>query len=175
MYGVRVEPLQEVHSMTTTRFNDTLTPQKRRVDRRAFLGLGAASLVGAGAIAIGGGHIFAQEGTPGAESSPGASPSASPAASPAADGAAPVVHTVDLAFEPKEFTIKANTDVEVMIENHGQLQHDFYIDDLGIQSDLIDAGKSTTVTINAAPGTYEYYCSVTGHKQAGMVGKLTVQ
>jgi len=161
--------------VTTTRSNDTITPQERRIDRRALLGLGAAGLVGAGAIALGNGNIFAQDGTPGAGATPGASPSASPAASPAADAGAPVVHTVDIAFEPKELTIKANTDVTVTIENHGQLQHDFYIDDLGIQSDLLDAGGSTTVTINAEPGTYEYYCSVTGHKQAGMVGTLTVE
>jgi uncharacterized cupredoxin-like copper-binding protein len=31
------------------------------------------------------------------------------------------------------------------------------------------------VTINAAPGEYEYYCAVPGHKQAGMVGKLIVK
>ena len=29
--------------------------------------------------------------------------------------------------------------------------------------------------INAPPGTYEYYCNVTGHKEAGMVGTLIVE
>ncbi|MGI8484578.1 MAG: plastocyanin/azurin family copper-binding protein [Thermomicrobiales bacterium] len=29
--------------------------------------------------------------------------------------------------------------------------------------------------MNAKAGTYQYYCSVPGHKEAGMVGKLTVK
>jgi uncharacterized cupredoxin-like copper-binding protein len=36
-------------------------------------------------------------------------------------------------------------------------------------------GESETITINAAPGTYDFYCSTPGHKEAGMVGKLIVQ
>jgi uncharacterized cupredoxin-like copper-binding protein len=31
------------------------------------------------------------------------------------------------------------------------------------------------VTINAAPGDYQYYCSIPGHKEAGMVGTIHVQ
>jgi uncharacterized cupredoxin-like copper-binding protein len=30
------------------------------------------------------------------------------------------------------------------------------------------------VTANLKPGTYEFYCSVPGHEQAGMKGTLTV-
>jgi uncharacterized cupredoxin-like copper-binding protein len=85
------------------------------------------------------------------------------------------VTTVDLAFEPKEFTIAADTDVTVTITNDGALQHDFTIDELDVASDLFDGGSSGTVTINAPAGTYEFYCSVPGHKEAGMIGTLTVQ
>jgi uncharacterized cupredoxin-like copper-binding protein len=65
--------------------------------------------------------------------------------------------------------------VTVTITNKGQLQHDFVIDALNIKTDLLNAGDSVTVTINAAAGSYEYYCSVPGHKEAGMVGTLTVE
>jgi plastocyanin len=155
-------------------------------NRRALLGFGAAALVGTGAITTAGADIFAQDSTPGAGdaasdacATPGASQAAmaSPAASPAADAcpAGPVVHTVDIAFEPKELTIPANTDVVVTIENKGQLEHNFAIDELDVESDLLGNGETTTVTINAAPGTYTYYCSVTGHREAGMEGTLTVE
>ena len=36
-------------------------------------------------------------------------------------------------------------------------------------------GGETPVTINAPPGDYEYYCSVPGHRAAGMVGTLPVE
>jgi nitrite reductase (NO-forming) len=153
---------------------DVASTKASRIDRRAFLGLGAGALVTAGGIAVVVQTGMAQDSTPSADGTPGASPEASPAASPVA-GAGPTVATVDIAFEPKEFTIAADTDVVVAIENKGALQHDFVIDELGVKSELLDGGASTTVTINAPAGTYEFYCSVPGHKQAGMVGSLTVE
>jgi mono/diheme cytochrome c family protein len=36
-------------------------------------------------------------------------------------------------------------------------------------------GHVSTVTVNLTPGTYTFYCSVPGHRQAGMQGKLTVK
>jgi len=145
-----------------------------RVDRRKFLGFGAAAVATiTGAIVINRTGVAQDSGTP--EASPAASPDASPAASPVAGAGEFTVKAVELAFEPKEFTIPAGTDVVVTIENKGALQHDFVIDELEVKSDLLDGGSSGTVTINAEPGTYEFYCSVPGHKEAGMVGTLTVE
>ncbi|MGC4191622.1 MAG: PQQ-binding-like beta-propeller repeat protein [Thermomicrobiales bacterium] len=108
-----------------------------------------------------------------------ATPEASPAgeATPAASGSGSAfeVHTIDINFDPKELTIPANTDVQVTIVNKGVLQHDFVIDALKVESKTLNGGDSDTVTINAAAGEYEYYCSIPGHKEAGMVGKLIVQ
>jgi len=109
-----------------------------------------------------------------------ATPEASPAteASPAATTGGEnsfEVHTIDIAFDPKELTIPANTDVKVTVINKGVLQHDFTIDALKVASKLLNGGESDTVTINAAAGQYEYYCTVPGHKEAGMVGTLTVK
>jgi plastocyanin len=35
-------------------------------------------------------------------------------------------------------------------------------------------GGSKTLTLNLKPGTYKFYCTVPGHRQAGMEGTLTV-
>jgi plastocyanin len=36
-------------------------------------------------------------------------------------------------------------------------------------------GGSKTLTLSLKPGTYKFYCSVPGHRQAGMEGTLTVK
>ncbi len=146
----------------------------KRTDRRAFIGVGAAALATAGAVAIIGRAGLAQDGTP-AAGTPGASPEASPSASPVAGEGDVTVAMIDIAFEPTEFTITADTDVVVSLPNEGVLEHNFTIEELGIASETILGGESTSVTINAPAGAYEYFCSVPGHREAGMVGTLTVE
>lgn len=36
-------------------------------------------------------------------------------------------------------------------------------------------GATKTLTLNLKPGTYVFYCSVPGHRAAGMEGKLNIQ
>jgi plastocyanin len=36
-------------------------------------------------------------------------------------------------------------------------------------------GGTKTLTLNLKPGTYKFYCSVPGHRMAGMEGTLTVK
>lgn len=147
----------------------------RRYDRRQFLGFGVMSIAGAGALAIArqGGSAHDDHGQGGG--TPQASSAASPAASPVADDGGFVIHTVDLAFQPTALTIPAGTAVTLRIENLGVIPHDVTIDQLGVKSDVLSRGQSTTVIINAVPGSYAFYCSVPGHKQAGMTGMLTVE
>ena len=84
------------------------------------------------------------------------------------------VTSFDIYFEPKEVTIPANTDVPFTLPNDGVTLHNFSLDELGIDVDIAP-GATEEVLINAPPGTYEYYCNVPGHKQAGMVGTLIVE
>jgi uncharacterized cupredoxin-like copper-binding protein/mono/diheme cytochrome c family protein len=84
------------------------------------------------------------------------------------------VTSFDIYFEPKEITIPANTDVPFTLPNDGAAAHNFSIDELGISIDLAPGSTEETV-INAPPGTYEYYCNVPGHKEAGMVGSLIAE
>jgi plastocyanin len=88
-------------------------------------------------------------------------------------GEALVVESYDIYFEPDELSIPADTDVTVQLPNAGAAQHNFSIDELGISVDIAPGATEETV-INAPAGEYEYYCDVPGHKQAGMVGTLTV-
>jgi plastocyanin len=85
------------------------------------------------------------------------------------------VEMVDINFAPKEITIPANTDVTIDLVNTGATVHNFNVEALDVHSGDYSPGQTGTVTINAAPGEYEYICSIPGHKESGMVGKLIVQ
>jgi uncharacterized cupredoxin-like copper-binding protein len=39
----------------------------------------------------------------------------------------------------------------------------------------VQGGKTSTVTADLKAGTYKFYCSVDGHRAAGMEGTLTVR
>lgn len=85
------------------------------------------------------------------------------------------LNMVDLAFEPTDFTIPANTDVTINLTNSGNLPHAFQLEDGSVESDELASGESTTVTLNLPPGTYPYICPVPGHADSGMVGTITVE
>lgn len=102
-------------------------------------------------------------------------PVASPAASPAAGGTALSVATKDIFFDPKTLEGTANVDVTITVTNKGAATHNFTIDELKVQTKMLAPGESEDVKINAPAGDYQYYCSVPGHKEAGMVGTLTLK
>jgi nitrite reductase (NO-forming) len=81
---------------------------------------------------------------------------------------------VELAFNPAELTIPANTDVTIHAVNSGALPHTFTITDVADTGEVA-SGASADVTLNLAAGEYEYFCAIPGHKDGGMVGKLIVQ
>jgi plastocyanin len=101
-------------------------------------------------------------------------PASSPAAKPtklalAADPGG------QLAYDTKTLTAKAGT-VSIVMANMSPVEHNVTIADgnkvLGATPTFV--GGSKTLTLTLKPGTYTFYCSVPGHKQAGMEGKLTV-
>jgi glucose/arabinose dehydrogenase/plastocyanin len=92
-----------------------------------------------------------------------------------AGGEAPSLVMVDIAFEPTQLTIAADTDVEIQLTNNGALPHNFAVPSEGIQSEDFSSGASGSITVNLPAGTYEFICSVPGHAAAGMIGTLTVE
>jgi plastocyanin len=83
----------------------------------------------------------------------------------------------DLAFDQKSLSAKAGN-VTIDFDNKQSLQHDVAVADssgkvLG-QTDLVSSGTTST-TVDLQPGTYTFYCTVPGHKEAGMEGTLTVK
>ena len=83
--------------------------------------------------------------------------------------------TGQLTWSPTTETAKAGS-VTMTLENPSPVSHDIEISGNGVEmtADLVSQG-STSVTANLKPGTYEYFCTVPGHKEAGMDGTLTVK
>jgi uncharacterized cupredoxin-like copper-binding protein len=63
--------------------------------------------------------------------------------------------------------------VTVRVTNHDLFWHTFTIDAVGVEA-TVPVGSSRRVTFDAKPGAYEFYCSIPGHKQAGMHGTITI-
>jgi plastocyanin len=111
-----------------------------------------------------------------------APPSTTPAAGGGGAGGASTIDIStpsgsDLAFDQKDVSAKAGN-VTIDFDNKQPLQHDVAVADssgkvLG-QTDLVSSGTANA-TVSLTPGTYTFYCTVPGHREAGMEGTLTVK
>jgi uncharacterized cupredoxin-like copper-binding protein len=66
---------------------------------------------------------------------------------------------------------------EFDLKNDGKIQHDLVVQGPGVsnaKTPVIDGGKTTKLSVQLKSGTYDFYCSVPGHKQAGMDVKVKV-
>lgn len=78
-------------------------------------------------------------------------------------------------FEPNEIRVKRGQTVKIVFTNANGM-HDFVIDELDVRTDITNTGETVEVEFVADEvGEFEYYCSVSNHKQLGMVGTLIVE
>lgn len=102
--------------------------------------------------------------------------SSTPVATPVMDAGASVsVTLVNGEIQPAELTIAADTDVTIAVASNGSIGHNFTVENTDFATETLDPGMSEDLVVNLAAGTYTYFCSVPGHREAGMVGTLTVQ
>ena len=94
--------------------------------------------------------------------------------SPVADDARRIEVTASsFEFDPDAIEAEAGEDIAIVLTSDDTL-HDFTIDDLDAHV-TSDEGESNEGGFTAGePGTYTFYCSVEGHREAGMEGTLTV-
>lgn len=83
----------------------------------------------------------------------------------------------ELAYTRKSATAKAGSDT-IDFKNPQPLAHDVAIEDSSgetiAKTELVTEGSASTKA-SLKPGTYTFYCSVPGHREAGMEGTLTVK
>ena len=95
--------------------------------------------------------------------------------SPVADGARRVeVVGNAFTFDPDEIHVTAGEDIAIVLTSEDIL-HDLTIDELDAHV-AADKGDTAEGGFRAdEPGSYTYYCTVEGHREAGMEGTLVVE
>ena len=104
----------------------------------------------------------------------------------------------DIAFEPKRMAMPRGEVIELTARNNGAVVHDFTIDKMdadvmqmmsggGDEGHTMDtpsramhiavgAGRQAVMRMRIhQSGEYQYYCTVAGHREAGMTGVLVVE
>jgi len=104
----------------------------------------------------------------------------------------------NMRFVPDRIEVPAGKTVMIRMQNTDENQHDFEVggltaeimDRTGMKDEGMDmdmSGGMGTINMHSAakgkasvtfradkPGTYDIYCTITGHKESGMVGKMVV-
>ncbi len=90
----------------------------------------------------------------------------------------PAAATVTVAASEYKFVLSTKTAakpgaVTFKVTNKGKVPHDFSINKK--KTALLAPGKSATLTVTFAKGSYTYTCTVPGHAALGMKGVFTVK
>jgi uncharacterized cupredoxin-like copper-binding protein len=95
-----------------------------------------------------------------------------------------VTGTDQVRFEPDTLSVPAGQEVTLTLSAGAGLEHDFVVEDAAgdeegggdLHVTHADAGETTEATFQInEPGAYTAYCSIPGHREAGMVATLTVE
>ncbi len=167
---------------------------KDQSGQRAVIGITALLVIAAAGTAVitAGTPAKATESTSTSAATPQAPAPAAPATSSSASTAAPAPAAPSpasastslklaadpnnaLAFDTKTLNAKAGK-ITITMANASQLEHNVTIaqGSTVIGATPTFAGGTRTLTVTLKPGKYTFYCSVPGHRQAGMEGTLTV-
>jgi uncharacterized cupredoxin-like copper-binding protein len=132
---------------------------------RTLLLLSALTLAGLGAACGGGGD----------DDSKDAAPSDTKAAGQATAGGSTISVTAkEFSFEPKEIKLEAGKAATIALKNTGAVEHDITIDSPAFKLLAVPTKTGEAELTIPTAGSYTYYCSVPGHRQAGMEGPVTV-
>jgi plastocyanin len=135
-----------------------------------------------GISACGGSSGSSSSASSSAAASPPATSSTAAAGSSSGSASASLSIAADpsgaLKFTKSTLTAKAGT-VTISFTNSSPLAHNLTVQQ-GTSGAVVGAtptfmGGTKTLTLKLKAGTYTFYCSVPGHRAAGMQGTLTVQ
>jgi plastocyanin len=82
----------------------------------------------------------------------------------------------ELSFDTDTLEASAGR-VTIEMENPSTVPHNVSVEGRGVDEEgrTVGQGGTSTVTAELRAGEYDFYCSVAGHREGGMVGTLTVR
>ena len=82
----------------------------------------------------------------------------------------------EFSITPKTVSVSKAGSYTFDVKNNGQITHALVVEGNGAEQKTgdIQAGGSTTLTVNLKKGSYEVYCPIDGHRQNGMQASLAV-
>jgi uncharacterized cupredoxin-like copper-binding protein len=80
----------------------------------------------------------------------------------------------EFSYDPAALTLEAGQPFTIVLRNTGSIEHDITVDDAKFKLTVPGDNTREKGLRVAKPGTYQFYCSLPGHKSAGMKGELTV-
>jgi plastocyanin len=125
-------------------------------------------------------ELAAEEAKQGAAPAPGGGEQAAEKKQPAAEGPGGTLKLsadqTQIAFTTNALSSKPGK-ITIDFTNPSQVSHDVAIAEGSqeIAKSKLIAQSSTSVSADLAPGKYAFYCTVPGHREAGMEGTLTVK
>ena len=86
------------------------------------------------------------------------------------------VAAAGLAYQFADATATAGQ-VKIESKNDQPIAHDIAVEGNGVNAKgpVVQSGGTSQFSTDLKPGTYTFYCSVPGHREGGMEGKLTVK
>ena len=79
----------------------------------------------------------------------------------------------DMYVEPSSVEVEAGTELIVQVTNVGAMPHDLKLDGT-TGTDMIDPGESAEASLGVIGATGQAWCTVPGHKEAGMILDIVV-
>lgn len=80
----------------------------------------------------------------------------------------------DLFVEPSSLTMPAGATLTLNVTNEGAMAHDLKVEGT-TGTGMLEPGASETITIGPFDASTEAWCTVPGHKEAGMLMSITVE
>jgi plastocyanin len=159
-----------------TDVQDRAKPRSMSVPSALAVAVGLLALAGCGSSSNTTSSSTASTATA-TTSAPAATTTASSATSSASTLAIEANSEGQLAYNTKSLSANAGK-VSIDFTNMAPVAHNVTIEGTGgkiLGATTTFQGASKTVSLQLKPGTYKFFCSVPGHRAAGMEGTLTVK